>query len=274
VAEFGDEPLAPSTPAPRAGKAGTIAEAEQAARQLNLANTISYKGLAVDTANAINKSIAEALRAAPALRDNLRFVGSIQERNRYFVKAYTDQELEKLRALGIYSADDLAMHAKRLKAIARRIVGRPGARTFAESLTAGGASGDLIGGISVNDRWGGSVSKWLKSLEAGVESGFHPTGTATIKAVIDHEVGHQLDDLLKLTTRSQVLNARLAEIIGQLSKSEVGRELSVYATHNFRELVAEAWMEYRNSQNPRPLANKIGKMIDELLAKLREANAP
>lgn len=263
VSEFGDE-IPKAVPNRPIGEAQTVAEAEDMARERDLADVVSYKGLSVETANAFNKSIDSTLRIAPELRDQLRFVGSMQERNKHFVKEWTERELRKYIDRGI-AGSDLEHIRKQLTSRARRIVGTASSDTYAQSVKANERYGDLIGGVSINSKWGGRHVAMLKQLENDVAVGWHPVGTANLRSTIDHELGHQLDDLLRLSTRTHVTDSELRQIVGLMTANEVTDALSRYGSTNFRELVAEAWSEYQSSPSPRPLAKQIGKLIEERL---------
>ena len=50
-----------------------------------------------------------------------------------------------------------------------------------------------------------------------------------------------------------------------LKRSNMKEDLSEYATKNAAEFFAEAFAEYMTSPNPRPLAIRFGKMLDEVM---------
>ena len=45
-------------------------------------------------------------------------------------------------------------------------------------------------------------------------------------------------------------------------QTKIKHNLSSYASTDISETIAEAWTEYRNSKNPRPIARKIGQLIE------------
>ena len=101
------------------------------------------------------------------------------------------------------------------------------------------------------------------SLVRDVSSKWHPEGTDTIKAVMDHEFGHQLDDLLKISggRYGSMGNQTMAEIQKKAFENNIMETLSGYAKTNNKEFVAEGWAEFLNSPTPRETAQSIGEII-------------
>ena len=50
-----------------------------------------------------------------------------------------------------------------------------------------------------------------------------------------------------------------------LKISDIEKSVSGYATQNHFEWFAECFAEYMESPNPRPVAQKFGEMLEELL---------
>lgn len=116
-----------------------------------------------------------------------------------------------------------------------------------------------VEGIIVPKKWASNPTMLLDKITKTVSDGFHPKGTATIKAMIDHEFGHSIDSMLNISSSRE-----LKLILDEHRKFQsVGAGLSTYALKNSRELVAEAWSEYLNNPVPRPLAKQIGDLIKE-----------
>ena len=97
----------------------------------------------------------------------------------------------------------------------------------------------------------------------------HPLGTASIKGVIDHEIGHVLDHLNasvngKLLNEDKVIKGLFRQYGGK-KHYIMERNLSSYASTSTKEFIAEAWSEYRNNPEPRPAAKAVGSRIMELL---------
>jgi SPP1 gp7 family putative phage head morphogenesis protein len=107
----------------------------------------------------------------------------------------------------------------------------------------------------------GDRSNLIASLRRDVQVGFHPPGTDTEKGVIDHEMAHVLDFWYGLSN-----NRKINAIWDKHFTKEIKSGLSEYALENEREFIAEAWSEYKNSPNPRPISVEVGQAIEERIA--------
>ncbi len=117
-------------------------------------------------------------------------------------------------------------------------------------------------GLGINFKnYGNDLKVWEKNLVQGVTSGFHPEGTGTLQAIIDHEMGHVMTKALH--TRDPELKKLWQSVGGQekggASQSKCRTQLSAYAATNIGEFISEGWAEYRNNPKPRPLAKAIGE---------------
>ena len=56
------------------------------------------------------------------------------------------------------------------------------------------------------------------------------------------------------------------------SKQSISKNLSVYASKNIAEFIAEAWSEFKNNAQPRDTAIIVGERINELNRKRNEKN--
>lgn len=118
-------------------------------------------------------------------------------------------------------------------------------------------------GISINDDWGNNSEKFINTLKLNVKMEFHPKGCDTIKSVVDHEIGHQLDKILGISEMQEV-----REIFDSITVEETKTLLSGYSAKNsnpnkYSEPIAEAWSEYCNNPNPRMIAKFVGDIIVE-----------
>ncbi|MDE5861969.1 MAG: hypothetical protein K2H28_07225 [Ruminococcus sp.] len=59
-------------------------------------------------------------------------------------------------------------------------------------------------GISVSDNWGRNSERFIEELKIKVKIKFPPQGCDTIKSVVDHEIGHQLDKLLGISEMQEI----------------------------------------------------------------------
>ena len=213
----------------------------------------NYKGVELAVANEWNAGLTNAFEQFPELKQNFEFVG--EAHNRYAilkekVKAYIEDFLEGMYGGRPSNFDDMVKRQLSLSMGKYRV----SSSAMALSYT-GGESG--LNGVCVNRAGSANTAKnMLKSLKMAVADGFHPVGCDTIRSVLDHEIGHQLDHLLDLRTSRDFL-----AYYNSLSPDDIKKGLSVYATKNSAEFIAEAWTEYLNNPNPRPIAKKVGDMI-------------
>ncbi len=234
---------------PRFKPARTSREAAKWAVDNGLADAADYSGAHVDVANAWNRSVAEHLEAFPELRAGLQFIGTVQARNRVYRQYRIEQYMERLRRWKPDASDDELLKIARKNVKVSRTPG---------NVWAYSTDTKPISGVSVNAKWARDPQKLAQALKRNVESRYHPVGTDSVKAIIDHELGHELDRLLGISRRDDVIGM----YYDWVRVDPTGSQLSRYAAENVLEFVAEAWSEYRNNPNPRRLAMKIGRIIE------------
>jgi hypothetical protein len=143
-----------------------------------------------------------------------------------------------------------------------RAVGRIEARVWAQSVPWDGFKGITFNEARLNPN---QLATWQVMADRMERSGFHPVGCNTLKSVVDHELGHQIDDLLDLKNNPKVLDlyrnrSRFTQD-GQTAAS-IKEQLSQYAeVGGIEEFIAESWAEFRNNPNPRWIAREIGEII-------------
>ena len=224
-------------PSPDRGRfqpAKSIAEAERFAMDNNLADQANYAGVDLEVANEWNQGVYDTLEQFPELRANIQFIGTIQARNEYALRKFNIS------------------------------LGKVDPRSLAVSLTDPRAEG--FKGITINKIFGRDVKRLKASMDYGVQSKQNPIGCNTIKSIIDHELGHQLDTLLNISGQKNII-----DLYENSSKEELTNGLSSYSWNNrnsrkIREFVAEGWAEYRNNPNPRLMAMEIGQTIERRYA--------
>lgn len=112
--------------------------------------------------------------------------------------------------------------------------------------------------------------------ESQIEYGHFPVNT-NWASTITHEIGHAIDGYLTYQTEimgfnkdhtpkvaSQILRRETMKELG-LKIGETRKHLSGYATKNHKEWMAEAFSEYIDSPNPRPVAKLLGEKLDRLM---------
>ncbi len=247
-----------------------LSEATKYAKEKLNIEHVFYKNIDVRTANDINKAIADGLSYAPEISDRLRFIGSTQLRNTELRKELTKAFDQDLRAM--YPGRNEEYYKTWSKKLAGKLVKPVKSNNFAtafsttrmQGYTAAESVINAYAGIGVNASFGADYEQFLKFVKANVESGFHPQGTGTVKAIFDHEVGHHLDYAFGLR-----YNAEIKKLYNSLDKKAVSEGLSEYANKNIAEFIAEGYTEYKNNPHPREIAAQIGSIIERIVKERR-----
>jgi len=238
--------------------AKSIKEAEEWAMAQGLVRHADYKGIDLEVANEWNRGIYENTRDIPGLKGELLSTGSAQQ---HYLRLY-EMEVDSMfnflqnhatRWAG-KSVEEIRREAARL--VTKRRVGKEWAFSTLD---------DRAKGIFINSKYGSTkgLPELKKELSHSVSSGFSPVGCDTLKSLVDHEMGHQIDAFLGVGNDS-----RVKELFSSLGKKDViGVELSRYGKTNIAEFIAEGWAEYRNNPSPRPVAKQIGEIIMELASR-------
>lgn len=242
--------------------AKTISEAEEYARDTLGVPHVSYKGCDTDTANAWNRGLHDAFSRFPELKKNFRFVGEVHERNAMLKPILRQHYIDEVKKILIGATPaEIEQQADALlkRSMARLRVPK---NVYAQSYPGGRAPFSEVQGVSVNREHGKDAKIFTQSLASGVRSKFHPMGCDTIRSVLDHEIGHQLDGLLGIRKIQAI-----RDLFDTRSKAELTDALSRYAWDNknrdrYAEMIAEAWAEYCNNPNPREIATIVGKTIE------------
>lgn len=136
------------------------------------------------------------------------------------------------------------------------------------------------GDINVNVQYFGDTDKLAKSYERDLATGFHPAGTDAY-SIITHEIGHAVDGYMtyrgvaemgsgfNFKHASTVIRKRALKEL-KMALKDVPTEVSRYGAKNDAEFFAEAFAEFMDSSSPRPIAKKVGEIIDELMDKIRK----
>lgn len=112
----------------------------------------------------------------------------------------------------------------------------------------------------------------------GQDSGtFHPVGCNTPKSVLDHEFGHSVYYALELDKpfahgEKEPLGKLRQFIVDEYSKKKeyITNNLSGYAATNLSEFFAEAFSEYENNPEPRPIAKTVGEYLETHIKELAD----
>lgn len=253
--------------------AKTIDEANIYAKDVLSLNHADYTGLHIDIANSWNEGLADNFSRFPALKSKINFVGESHQRNTHLkpvVQEYIIDELGKINP-GV----NTELLNKYADIQVRKIMSNMKVPTnsYASSWSPRQEPYKQFAGITFNRVQGENIDKLLRNLKSDVERKFHPIGCDSVKAVLDHEIGHQLDKMLNLSNLDSIKN-----IFNTKTFKEITNELSTYSWKNdnpnkYGEFIAEAWSEYCNNPNPRPIAKEVGEIIEREYDEWKKMNS-
>ena len=218
--------------------AKTIAEAERLAVDLGLTRHADFTDLDVSAANELITQIKATKDLIPDLPE-MEIIGGTAA--------------VRFRLGGAYSNGD--SYASFLEAAAGPHKGQIGI----------GINSDLF------SQW--DIKNTSQKLKQGVASTWFPAGTGTVKAIIDHEIGHWIDHKYNISKDSRIRKLfrayhersedyyTLPNGMRVYGSQKMGAVLSRYANTNAKEFLAEAWAEYRNNPRPRPVAKEVGDIV-------------
>lgn len=262
-------------------EASTVKEAEELAKKANIADSINYGKLDLEYANTVNQSIAANLNEFPEVRKELAQLGSLQAVNKAIQEKSLKDNEERINKSIKDSVDNIKAwygddyinrvyggEEKLVKKISDQVTNRY-KRAFTRKATGEYANftygyKNENGGIRFNEKF-----KTKKNIEENLsrssQAGWHPEKCNTLKSVVDHEFGHAIEYHVseKSRTRGSKSYEDLKDYYRGLSATDIKEGLSRYAVTNFKEFVAEGYSEYKNNPNPRPISQKIGKLLTQ-----------
>lgn len=241
-------------------QAATVKEANAWAKENLKVKKVDYKGFDVELANEVNQELYQLQQLYPEVQ-GVNFVGTGQQRNTLLYEKQLKEFEEKNKEL-------LAEMPRQLKEkVIKQYVKKkkvPG-DTYAQA--ANSSWGDLAG-IAFNEKWAKDYTTFAKNVANDAKMGWHPEGTEKPVSVLIHEFGHSIDFFLdRIGLRDKYLGPIVREA---LKDKNLGEELSRYAKTNDREVVAEAFAEYRLNPNPRKWARRVGEAIEQALDEYRK----
>ena len=255
---------------PQTFEAKTVAEAEEEFRK-KLGVNCSLKGFRkkdLYQVEDIFKCVDRHFQQFPELREKIKFVGSISGRIEMLADAMI-KEAEKNLGAALPPT-----WVKEYKKRARRYAGGAGCYAYSHEAF---EEYDL-NGVAFNTSWAGE--KIETSLKSDVANKWHPHYCDTVKAVFDHELGHKVDELLKLRDDPEfraIFNGckdKGAEYIqDNLSRYAFNPRNGRFVRSDYNayaEFIAEAWSEYTNNPQPRPIATAVAELIRQKYAKLKK----
>ena len=256
-----------ATPPPRNvvkfANAATTKEASQFIRD-NFGINCDYGRLNVNIANEWNRALTRSFNQFPELVNNFGFVGSCQQRNKGVKKAVTEYFTNCFKT---NSTDPTAIKYAQnaVKTNVSRFMRRMSVSqyTMAQSWSPSANHLKEFRGVCINERQADfkTIKAAKESLQYQVDVKFHPNGCNNVGSVLDHEIGHQLDNMLGLRD-----NKTIQDLYNSRTTSKITTDLSEYAWNNsnkdrYGEFIAEAWSEYQNNPHPRDIATNVGETI-------------
>jgi len=234
--------------------AAKLADAEKWVEKATKIKQVDYKGIDVKAANQVNESLAFHINLDRRIETNLDYVGTCQSQ---MARSYEHRLTARVATIKKMYPE---MDSSTVRKLAERGVTKekvPGKyfAWYARPLN--------VAGIGVNKRWCTDLDALEEALKQNIETKFHPEGCTTMKSLVDHEFGHALDDIYKFRDMDDI--ASEYKDLCSLGNDKAGKALSIYGMKNKKEFIAEAWSEYLNNPTPRPVAKKIGGIMERTI---------
>jgi transcription termination factor NusB len=249
----------PAVEQPKMPKFETRQEAEAYARTMGFTN-VSFSGVDMRATNEWMQAMTYYKDNFPEIFSNMQATGTSTDAFRNAKKKIIAKWREDNKNLIEKFGEDWAK--RRSTKYANTIIPRTPSNCWALSIESNDTVDkyDLAGVyINKNNFRKYSYEKIMEYKEEEVRTNMHPAGTGTFRSDLDHEIGHQLDYFVGVSDDTEFINSLFEGVDNQYSY--VRENLSSYGASRNTEMVAEAWSEYMNNPNPRPLAIKIGDYI-------------
>ena len=241
-----------------------VTKAEEYARNVLGIKNVSYKGVDIVTANEWNRGLVETFSKFPELKKRINFAGTCQGKNalieNIYRKLYTDAYIKANPNVPVKNLESKI--EKSVEEEMKKFCISP--TLFADSFFPNNQYLIPAHGITVNAEFGKDSKKFIEILEKAVKNKITPIGCGTIRGLLDHEIGQQLDYLLGIRDIPEI-----KELFDNRTKEELTNDLSIYSWKNnnqniYAEMIAEAWSEYCNNPYPREIAKVVGETIERL----------
>ena len=242
--------------------AKTIAQANKYGKETLGIPNVKYNGIDIEVANEWNEALRDTFEKFPELQKEMQFVGTIQERNKKLGKDFEVYALDQLRERNPGAPDRvLEPYAKRqTNSLLNNF--KPAPQTMAQSFSDKDPIFKNISGVTINKDRGRNYTMMKLQLEDAEKRRWNPLGSNSPRSILDHEIGHQLDDLLGIRDKEII-----QDLFDSRTFDQITEDLSEYAWNNnapdrYAELIAEGWAEYMNNPKPREVARVIGETIE------------
>lgn len=281
----------------------TTAEAEQIARELDLADNISYYNMPAEIANMINEAVADVLKDFPESRAQFKLVGSHevvewcrfiegQCRNELGTAAIEIRELsEKLRAKGLSAREKQTLEkaidgwkkkAKELQTLltdrdlqikefeAKGNIYKKYRKRYEEVVAIeekemGPAVAYTGQGkmVGLMPKYYGKSSEKLFQYQSEIHN-WVPHGGKK-ESVPYHEAGHQIFDFIKDRGDVSEITTLYRDVKGSFTEKDRARMLSEYGFSTVDEMVAESVAEVKMAQREREKPQDFAKRVYGML---------
>lgn len=239
--------------AKRARTASTNEELAIVCQDLNVADKIFLGKVDLWLAKNALSTVYRTLKKYPALRWYMHYFGTLNG----FIQNKEDLFIEVNGCTNFFVEQMIKQATDSLVVNCRNAFQNNGlAVAFYTGTDQISLSGIIINGKSMNQQ------DILRNLQYGEQVGHSPKCCNTIKSVVEHEIGHILDQMLGLNSCYE-----FKKIMKKYDVNYLYNNLSHYCVMNntidVREVIAEAYSEYCNNPNPREVAKEIGTLIEK-----------
>jgi SPP1 gp7 family putative phage head morphogenesis protein len=248
-------------------EAKSIKEAEQWAYDTLGVRYAGYNGANINAVNEMNRSIYDNFTRFPELKDTFGDVGVAQNLEQLYAERSASWRMKNLskddkRFFKRFRFNDIQkrkyledMYKKSHKNVELTFIGKSYNKTAPDGTR-------ILNGVGMNKKFMTNSPEVKRIFKYDETTKFHPVGTGSLKGMVDHEMGHEIDKLLGRVSQTQKFDSIVKKynIADDLSRYPVTyRDKSTV----YKETFAEAWSEYLNNPTPRPLAKEIGDLAME-----------
>ncbi len=230
---------------------------EDIAKKYSLCDTCSFDGINLYGVKQILKVVVESLYKYPKLRSKLCFIGTHYELEKLLIRMkHGDKEVLNAFNLQYICTEE---NAKKLGFLIHDTLTQlinDHENYVATAMFAFGLFDAIL--LDKNDYDSYAYLEFIKQLRTNEAVGFHPKGCHTPESVVYHELGHLLDDICELSK-----NIEFKTYYESLTSEKIKCGLSKYACTSPKEFIAEAFAEFMCNPNPRPIAKKVGELLDK-----------
>ncbi len=229
---------------------------EDIAKKYYLCDACSFEGIDLYGVQRILKVVVETLYKYPKLRSKLCFIGTHHEFERLIVKMEQgDREvLNDFNLQYICTEENATKLGSVIHGLLTQLI-NDHEDYVATAMCAFGLFDAIL--LDKNDFAGDAYLELIKRLCINESRGFHPKGCNTPESVVYHELGHLIEDMCGLSE-----NTEFKTYYKSLTAGDVKYGLSEYACTSPKEFIAEAFAECMCNPYPRPMAKRVGKLLD------------